>query len=106
MNRSELSQTLHTLCENVYFQPPDNVDLTYPCIIYTLNRVNSTYADNIAYKTRREYNILYITKNPEPIYELTGEGMIETFLHTFDHIKHTNHYTKDNLYHDAFNLFY
>lgn len=106
MSRLDLSTALHQLCENVYFQPPQSLKLQYPCVVYSLKLVDSDYADNLTYKTMREYSLVYISPNPDPIYEESGDGMIETILKSFSHIKHVNRYTSDNLYHDAFNLFY
>ena len=104
MNRPELSQQLHELCENVYFQPPESKKLVYPCIVYSFVGVDVSRADNAPYVIRREYTVQYITTNPEP--ELNGVGMVETFLTRFDHIRHNTHFTKDNLYHDTFHLYY
>ena len=32
---------------NVYFQPPDNLKMVYPCIRYRLEGGNAEYADNV-----------------------------------------------------------
>ena len=105
-NRAELSRTLHQICANVYFQPTTNVNIKYPCIIYSLTNVNTNYADNIAYKNMREYTVQYISTNPDPIDSDTSEGIIEKILGSFSYIKHTNRFTSDNLYHDNFVLHY
>jgi len=31
---------------NVYFQPPESVQLTYPCIVYERSRADSKFGDN------------------------------------------------------------
>ena len=105
MNRAELSAKLHVLCPNVYFQPPSTVQLKYPCIVYSLTGVTQRKAENTVYITMREYIVTYITTDPEPVSE-SGEGMIETFLKSFDYIRLQSHYTKENLYHDNFKLYY
>lgn len=63
--RSELSSILHSLCDNVYFQPPSNKQLTYPCIIYKLDNIDATFADNDPYRLMDEYSITYITRDPD-----------------------------------------
>lgn len=63
--RSELSAILHGICENVYFQPPASKKIVYPCIVYKLNNLNETHADNGTYRMMDEYNITYITRDPD-----------------------------------------
>lgn len=104
--RAELSETLHGLCPNVYFQPTINTQITYPCIIYTLTTVNVDHADNEKYIKRREYSLQYIGTNPDPVIEDTGEDAIDAILNSFDHIRHVNRFTAKNLYHDNFILYY
>jgi hypothetical protein len=33
-SRIDLHQELLNFSDNVYFQPPSNVNMTYPCIVY------------------------------------------------------------------------
>lgn len=58
------------LCEilgtdNVYFQPPENVKIQYPCIIYSINGNFERHANNKTYHRTREYDLLYITRDPD-----------------------------------------
>jgi len=57
--------------ENVYFQPPENVKIQYPCIIYSVNGNFERHANNKVYHRTREYSLLYITRDPD-------DGMIDT----------------------------
>lgn len=50
--------------ENVYFQPPESLKMSYPCIRYSLNNVKSKYADNAVYNSRKSYTVILIHKNP------------------------------------------
>jgi len=63
--RSELSAILHELCDHVYFQPPANKQIIYPCIVYKLENFDVTFADNDAYRDMDEYSITYITRDPD-----------------------------------------
>ena len=36
----------------VYYQPPENLKLTYPCIIYETSDILSNFADNNPYHGR------------------------------------------------------
>lgn len=63
--RSELSEKLHALCNNVYFQPPTGKMLTYPCIVYSLDTFDVIRADNGPYRTYDKYSITYMTRDPD-----------------------------------------
>ena len=66
--RIELSQKLHEIAgENVYFQPPASKKISYPCIVYRLTNFDETHANNDTYKLMDEYNITYITRDPDDV---------------------------------------
>lgn len=50
----------------VYFQPPENLKLGYPAVVFNLTKIKVDHADDIPYKGAREYMITLITKDPEP----------------------------------------
>lgn len=50
----------------VYFQPPENLKLGYPAIVFHLTKIKVDHADDVPYKGAREYMITLITKDPEP----------------------------------------
>ena len=45
---------------NVYFQPPENVRINYPAIVYSLGTVNKLYANDNAYKFLTAYTVVLI----------------------------------------------
>ena len=47
--RLQLHQLLETFTEHVYFQPPTNVKLQYPCIIYKRDFAHTKFADDKPY---------------------------------------------------------
>ena len=96
-----LDAELRTLLNstNVYFQPPKNTMLHYPCIIYYKTRIDSRYADNKVYKAVDRYTIQYITKNPDDPFPMT-------LMHHFEGINSDRDYVSDNLHHYNFNLNY
>ena len=57
--RTELIQI--TGIKNVYYQPPSNVKMSYPCIRFKLESVDEMYASNRLYRTMVKYQIIYIT---------------------------------------------
>lgn len=96
--RSELNELLHTFCQNVYFQPPANKKLDYPCIIYNLDKADVTYADNGIYLIMNEYSLTYITRDPD-------DGNIHSIL-GIRYCSMNRAYPSDNLHHYAYKLFY
>ena len=66
VNRHKLDGILRNILGtgNVYFQPPENKKLSYPCIIYSLNPNKNTYADNKKYIKFECYKIIYIDRAP------------------------------------------
>lgn len=63
--RIELHYKLLTLLNNVYFQPPSNVRLAYPCIVYHKRPPEVKMANNSSYNKTQEYQITVIDQNPD-----------------------------------------
>ena len=96
--RLKLQQLLETFTDNVYFQPPENVRLEYPCIIYERNYADTKFADDNPYTHVIRYMIIVIDQNPDS--EIPGKvaSMPMSIFNRF--------YTVDNLNHDVFNVFF
>lgn len=101
--RRELQTKLETLLgsKNVYFQPPSNIKLKYPCFIYDRSPIYRLKADDTTYHIRGHYSVTYINSNVEKCME-----MMSKILNSFDHISVERSFTSDNLYHDVYNLYY
>ena len=84
--------------ENVYFQPPENLKIQYPCIIYSLDGFHDHRADNTTYNRRRRYDVIYITRDPD-------DEMIET-LEDLPCCSMGSPYTVDNLHHYPYTIYY
>lgn len=61
--RMNLHTVLKGLMSNgrVYYQPDENVRLSYPCIIYDFNSLNTEYANNSTYFQMYQFSITLIT---------------------------------------------
>lgn len=51
--------------KNVYFQPPSDRKISYPCIVYQLDYIKPTFSDNIVYGNRKRYSVTYIDRSPD-----------------------------------------
>lgn len=98
--RLELQTILENILgsRNVYFQPPSNTKLSYPCIIYTRSDIESRYADNTKYNTRVRYSLTLIGRSPE-------SELVEELL-KLPYCSYDRFYTADTLNHDTFTLYY
>ena len=67
MTRLDLQKLLEfTLgSRNVYFQPPENIKMNYPCIRYTLSTMPVRHANNMPYKLNERYEMTYIDEDPD-----------------------------------------
>lgn len=98
--RLELQAMLESLVgnDNVYFQPPPTLTMSYPCIVY--NRDNSwvEFADNKPYSLKKRYMVTVIDRNPD--------SDIPDKVQKLPLCSMSRHYTADNLNHDVFNLYF
>lgn len=65
--RTDLHAILKAICPNVYYQPPSNIALTYPCIVYRMNGDEEFRADNLVYVVYRSYVLTVIDRNPDGV---------------------------------------
>lgn len=94
--RLKLHQMLKDFTDdgNVYYQPPSNVKLEYPCIIYSLRDLESNRADNADYVDHAIFDISYIHR------EVDDEALGALF--SLPYTIFDRHYVSENLYHDTF----
>lgn len=84
---------------NVYFQPPENLKIKYPAIIYSLNNINLRFADNMPYMKGKNYTIILIHNDPD-------NEVIDNMLAAFSYISFERNYISENLYHYVFELYF
>jgi hypothetical protein len=96
--RQQLHQLLKTLVDNVYFQPPTNVALVYPCIIYKRDYADTQFADNNPYNHTLRYMVTVIDKNPDSV--------IPTQVAALPMCSFNRFYTVDNLNHDVYSIYF
>jgi hypothetical protein len=96
--RLEFQKLLEQITEHVYFQPPTNIKLEYPCIIYKRDFANTQFADNKPYAYKLRYMVTVIDQDPDS--EIPGK--VATLpLSLFNRF-----YTVDNLNHDVFSVYF
>ena len=93
----ELCELLGT--RNVYFQPPESIKLSYPCIKYSKTGVDKRNANNRPYKSINEYGIIVIDPNPD-------SDIPDRILNHFSMCRFDRAYASDNLNHTSLTLNY
>ena len=98
--RSELQTLLSEILgtNNVYFQPPTNIVLKYPCVVYKRDLSETKFADNLPYSNMTRYQVTVIDENPD--------SAIPTKVAALPLCLFVRFYTADNLNHDVFNIFF
>lgn len=84
--------------QEVYFQPPESVKMSYPAIRYTLSGINNDFANNQSYRQKRKYELIVMDYNPD--------GTIFLEVSQLPYCRFIRHYKKDNLNHYVFELYY
>lgn len=96
MNRIELHEKLVEILgsRNVYFQPPENLKLNYPCIIYERSNIGNIDANNNVYLQNYTYKIVAVYKDPD--------SKIPQDLSKQVRCRFVRHYATNGLNHDIF----
>jgi hypothetical protein len=96
--RAQLQALLEAIVSHVYFQPPDDVGMVYPAIVYERARANTAHANNRPYIVTKQYQLTLITEDPDDV--------------AFDKIAalsscvHERNFPANGLNHDVFNLYF
>ena len=102
--RTQLQSLLEALMEsldlekNVYFQPPSNLVMNYPCIRNERDDSQVRHANNRLYLHTNRNQVTVIDRNPD---SQLPDKVIELPMCAFDRF-----YVADGLNHHVFNLFF
>ena len=83
---------------NVYFQPPENLRLSYPAIIYERTGLPVVRADNESYLDWHRYQVIIVDRDPD-------SQLVDT-LAKFPHTRFVRHYSTEGFNHDVFEITY
>jgi hypothetical protein len=96
--RLQLHQLLETFTPNVYFQPPTNVQLKYPCIVYKRDFADTKFADDVPYNHTKRYQVTVIDRDPDSDIPDQVAAIPMSLFNRF--------YTAENLNHDVYSVFF
>lgn len=96
--RLELDALLRTVAPNTYFQPPENMQIQYPCIVYSRDYAETQFADNAPYQSTLRYQLTVIDPDPDsPILDKVAALPKCVF---------SRHFVADSLNHDNYNIYF
>lgn len=96
--RLDLQALLETLVDRVYFQPPTNIQLVYPCIVYKRDFADTKFADNNPYSNTLRYMVTVIDRDADSDIPLKVAALPMTLFNRY--------YSADELHHDVYNVFF
>jgi hypothetical protein len=99
-SRLELQTLLEELLgsRNVYFQPPESVKMKYPAIVYGLDNIENSFADDGVYLSKKKYLVTVIDEDPDsPIVDKVA---------SLPTCRFNRHFQSDNLNHYVFILYF
>jgi hypothetical protein len=98
--RLEFQDVLTALQDGVavYFQPPENVTMSYPAIVYNRDFLYATHADNGVYSRKTRYQVTVIDKDPD--------SLIPDLVAALPLTRMVRHFTTANLNHDIYDVYF
>lgn len=98
--RLDLQKLLEQILDsrNVYFQPPANVQMEFPAIVYERDDVNTVFADNRPYRHVKRYQVTVIDRDPD--------SGIPDQVAELPQCSFSTAFVANNLNHSVFNLYF
>jgi hypothetical protein len=82
----------------VHFQPPENIRMRYPAIVYQRDSAITRHADDLPYSSIKRYQVTVIDQDPD---SAIPDKIAALPLSSFQ-----RHFTADNLNHDVFVVYF
>lgn len=95
--RLALHAFFKTLTPNVYFQPPNQQQLNYPCIVYQRDGYVELHADNTNYRYTQRYQVTIIDRDPD--------SSLPEHVRALPMCAFNRWFASDDLNHDVYTLF-
>lgn len=96
--REQLQSILEAITPKVYFQPPSDTKMVYPCIRYIRAPGYTGFADNKPYLYEQQYEVTLIAEQP------TTE--IFPKIAALPKTVHSRSFVAGNLNHDVFSIYF
>jgi hypothetical protein len=99
-SRLELQKLLEKILgtKDVYFQPPPNIQMNYPCIVYQRDSEVVRHAANQKYNHIQRYKVTIIDKDPD--------SKIRDKVRDLPLCSFSSFFVAENLNHDVFAIYF
>jgi len=98
---SQLREVLAEIMDpyDVYYQPPENLKMSYPCIVFENSNALTQFADNKPYVATKRYSVTLMCKTANN--DQYKDKLLMLPMCTFDREFKTN-----GIVHSVFNIYY
>lgn len=96
--RLQLHDILTSFVDHVYFQPPANIQMQYPCIVYQRDNEDTKFADNTPYARTKRYMVTVIDRDPDSDIPEKVASLPKAVFNRF--------YAADDLNHDVYHVYF
>lgn len=83
----------------VYYQPPENLKISYPCIVFENSNALTQYADNKPYTATKRYSVTLMSKTADN--DLYKDKLLMLPMCTFD-----REFKTDGVVNTVFNMYF
>lgn len=99
-SRDELQLILEGIMEGykVYFQPPSDIRMSYPCLIYERAGEDIDYANNKRYKNMYNYTLTLLDHDPD--------SKLMEKISELDYCRLVRDFSQNNVYHFIYELYF
>ena len=84
--------------DHVYFQPPSNLQIEYPAIVYMRESERAVFANNLPYSHTKRYMVTVIDRK--------ADSDIPDKVSALPMCSFSRHFTADGLHHDVYNIYF
>lgn len=96
--RLDLHAIFLEIAPKVYFQPPSNTQMTYPCIVYQRDFADTKFAGNLPYSYTQRYQVTLIDPDPD--------GVILAQIAKLPMCLYDRSFATPGLNHDVFTIYF
>ena len=99
MSRLALHRELQEFADAVYFQPPSNIRMNYPCIVYHKISKYKEFGNDEVYIKKQGYQLTVMDKDPDSL-------IADDLEDHFQYCSISQYFTNDSIYHVTLELYY
>lgn len=85
--------------DHCYFEPPADIQMKYPCIVYNHTNDQDDFADNIHYICSKRYTVTIVDEDPD-------SKIPNRLKNSLSYCTSDRNFASDGLSHFVFTLFY